>query len=276
MTSSRQPTPPGNTSLLDQFQNTRASFMGLVHAHIDLLKAELNDILGEIKTLAGLAGAMLLIGLMTAIMLWVGGFLFLGEWLFGSIGWGFAHGILLGIGLLVTLALTIAGSRARYAAISFVVALLLVVGVALLCGLNVAYDAANSTSTNLAGPINTPGFVALIGGIVIGAILFALLLALTAGTRGLVGGLFLGAVLGALAGWLIAGAPWTWPPAIAFAILIGLVAWPILHAILAYPHLDVAARFERLQPKQSIEAMNETREWLEEQWQTRLPARGKK
>jgi hypothetical protein len=54
------------------------------------------------------------------------------------------------------------------------------------------------------------------------------------------------------------------------------VAWPILNLIFAYPHLDPAARFKRLYPQQSIDAMEETRTWLEEQWQTRLPTRGNK
>jgi hypothetical protein len=269
-------TPPGNTSLLDQFQKTRESFMALVQAHITLLKAELNDILGEVKTLATQAGIAIAIAHMTAHMRDVGGLLFLGEWLFGSIGWGFAHGILLGIGILVALALAMVGSRARYATISFVVALIVTILVALLCGLNVAYDAANATAGNLAAPFGTPGVVALLGGMVLGGLLFALLLARAWGRRGIIIGLILGIVLGARAGWLIAGAPWTWPPAIGFAILIGLIVWPMLHVILAYPHLDPAERFAKLQPKQSIEAMNETREWLEEQWQTRLPTRGDK
>ena len=63
---------------------------------------------------------------MTAVLLWVGGFLFLGEWLFGSIGWGLAHGLLFGIGLIVALALAIVGSRARYCVLSFVVAAFIV------------------------------------------------------------------------------------------------------------------------------------------------------
>ena len=71
--------------------------MRLFQAHIELLKAEFNDILGELKVLATQAGIALGIALMTAILLWVGGFLFLGEWLFGSIGWGLAHGLLFGI-----------------------------------------------------------------------------------------------------------------------------------------------------------------------------------
>jgi hypothetical protein len=276
MTNPERPVEPGHTSLLDQFGKTRESLMGLAHAHVDLFKAELNDIIGEIKKLATFAGIALGIALMTGVMLWVGGFLFLGEWLFGSIGWGFAHGVLLGIALLVALALAIVGSRARYAATSFLVALAIVVIVALVCGTNIASNAAASVAGNLAAPINTPGWVAVGGGAVVGAIVFAILLAVAAGGRGFIGGLIVGLFIGGLVGWLIAGAPWTWPPAVGFAIVVGLIAWPILNVILAWSHLDPAERFARLYPRQSIEAAQETRQWLEEQWQTRRPGRGSK
>ncbi len=276
MTSNQRPSEPEQTSLLDQIQRTRESFMGLLQAHIALLRAEFDSILGEVKVLASLAGAALGIAFMTAILVWVGGFLFMGEWLFGSIGWGLAHGLLLGIALIVALALGIVGARARYSVISFLVAFVIVVAIALLCGLNVAYNAVESVVPNLAGPFNAPGVIAVLGGLVIGALLFGVLLAFVGGVRGALGGIFLGAFLGIFVGWLIAGAPWTWPPALGFAITIGLVAWPILNVIFAWPSLDPAARFARLYPKQSIEAANETRDWLEEQWQTRLPKRGKK
>lgn len=276
MTSSKQPTGAEPIGLLDQFQRTRESFMGLLQAHIALLKAELNDILGEIKVLATQAGILLLFALLTSILLYVGGALFLGEWLFGSIGWGLAHGVLLGITIMVIMALAIVGARARTAVYSFLLSVLIVVGVAVLCGSNVAYDAIAQASGNLAQPFGAPGVIALLGGIVLGALLFGILFAFVGGAKGAIGGAVLGVFLGAIVGWLIAGAPWTWPPAVAFAIVIGLVAWPILAVVVAYQSLDPAARFARLKPQQSIDAANETRAWMEEQWQTRLPKRGNK
>ena len=90
-----------------------------------------------------------------------------------------------------------------------------------------------------------------------------------------IGGLVLGAILGMPVGWLIGGAPWTWPPAVGFAITIGLIAWPILHAVIAWPGLDIGERFKKLYPQQSIDAANETKAWLEEQWQTRKPTLGR-
>ena len=276
MTTSQPPTEPRSTSLMAQFQQTRAALMALLHAHIDLFKAELDAIMGEIKMLATQAGLILVFALMTGILLYVGGFLFEGEWLFGSIGWGLAHGVLLGIAVIVALVLAILGAGARHSITSFVVSLLLVIVIAVACGSNVGYNQAVLVGQNLASPFGNPGFVALIGGLIVGAIVFAILLGFAAGGRAAFGGVFLGILLGAIVGWVIAGAPWTWPPAAGFAITIGLIAWPILNTSFAFRRLDPTARFKRLYPQQSIDAANETRAWLEEQWQTRLPKRGSK
>lgn len=276
MTDSKRPAGRAETSLLGQFGQTRASFMALLHAHIDLFKAELDSIMGEIKMLATQAGIALVVALMTGILMWVGGFLFAGEWLFGSIGWGLAQGVLLGVAVIVALALAIVGASPRYALTSFVISFVVVILVALLCGSNVAYNQAALIAPNLASPFGSPGVVALVGGLIIGALLFAILLAFVGGLRGAIGGLFIGIVPGAIVGWLIGGAPWTWPPAVGFAITIGLICWPILNVIICFPRLNVAERFKRLYPRQSIEAANETRAWLEEQWQTRSPKRGSK
>ncbi len=265
--------PP--SSLGEQIGRTRSSFMRLVQAHIALLRAELDEIMGEVKVLATQAGAILGIALFTATMLYVGGFLFLGEWLFGSIGWGFAHGVLFGVAIIVNLAFMMLGARGSSLALAFVLAAGLTVAIALLCGSNVAYNTAAGAASGLAQPLGTPGIVALLGGIVIGIVLFTLLFARAGGRNGAIAGFFLGAILGALVGWLIAGAPWTWPPAVGFAITIGLIAWAMLAALLALPGLNPEERFAKLYPRQSIESFEETRTFLEEQWASRRPKLGK-
>lgn len=222
-----------------------------------------------------MAGIALGIALMTGTLLYVGGWLFLGEWLFGSIGWGLAHGVLFGLAMIVVLAFAILGARARTASFSFLLALLVIIGLALLCGSNVAYNAASSFAASLGSPLNSPALVALLAGALFGAILFSLMFARVAGRGGFIGGLGLGTILGMPVGWLIGGAPWTWPPAIGFAITIGLIAWPIMHAVIAWPGLDPGERFKKLYPQQSIDAANETKAWLEEQWQTRKPTLGR-
>jgi hypothetical protein len=252
-----------------QFGRTRAAFVGLFQAHVDLFKAELAEILAQLKLITAQAGCALVLLVMTGTLLYVGGFLFLGEWLFGSIGWGLAHGVLFGVAMAVILGLAILGATRGAALGSLVLAVLATIGLALLCGSNAAYNAASEIATQMAFPLDSTGSVALLSGAVIGAIVFALLLARLAGRSGLIGGLFLGALLGMPIAWLIAASPWTWPPAIGFAITLGLILWPILDAVLALPGLDPAERFARLAPRQSIEAAKETRAWLEEQWQTR-------
>lgn len=267
-------TPPA--SLAEQIGRTRSSFGRLAGAHVGLLKAEIGEIVDQLKVLGALAGVILALGLLVGNMLYIGGFLFLGEWLFGSIGWGLAHGVLFAIAIIVALVMAILGAPARAPALAFIGAIVVTVAIALLCGSNVGYEAASQVASGLAQPLNSPGVVALLVGALVGAIVFMLVLARAAGRGGAIGGFVLGAFLGGLVGWLIAGAPWTWPPAIGFAITIGLVAWPILTAAFALPGLDPAERFSRLYPKQSIEAFEETRTFLEEQWASRRPMRAKK
>jgi hypothetical protein len=276
-----QPRPPfperdEPVTLGGQFGKTRQAFMDLLNAHVELAKAEFSEISGFIAVLAGLAGMMLGVALVVFVMFYVGGFLFLGEWLFGSIGWGFAHGLLFGIALIVNLALAFVGASGRALTGALILALIVIAAVGLLCGSNAGYNLANGVAGGLAQPLGTPGVVALLGGIVFGALLFMLLFARLGGRNGAIGGLFLGAILGALLGWLIAGAPWTWAPAFGFAITIGLIAWPIFAAVLAIPGLDVEKRFSRLYPRQSMEAATETKEWLEEQWRSRQPKLGRR
>jgi hypothetical protein len=259
-----------------QFGRTRASFSRLFRAHVDLAKAEIGEIVDQLKMLAALAGVVFVLALLVGNLLYVGGFLFLGEWLFGSMGWGLAHGVLLGVALIVALGLGIVGASRGAAVTSFLVALALAIVLALVMGSNIAYDTSAAVGTQLVSPLNSPGMVAGLSGVIIGAVIFAVLLWRVGGGGGAAGGLLLGVLLGGILGWLIGGAPWTWPPAVGLAITVGLLAWPILNVIVAWPQLDPAERFARLKPQQSIEAANETRAWLEEQWRNRRPTPGRK
>lgn len=264
-------------SVLEQFGRTRASFSRLLRAHVDLLKAEIGEILDEIKLLATLAGVALAVLLFVASMLYVGGFLFLGEWLFGSIGWGFAHGILFGLALVVSLMLAIVGASGRSLMGGFLLAVLVAIGLSPLCGSNIGYNTASHVAQNLVSPLNSAGIVAFGAGAIVGAIVFALVMwRAVGGSGGLIGGLLIGVVLGGIVGWLVAGAPWTWPPAVGFGITIGFITWPIVGAAAAIPALNMEERFGRLYPRQSIDAANETRAWLEEQWRSRQPKLGRK
>ena len=59
--------------------------------------------------IAGLGFAALTLALLTLVLVYVGTFLFLGEWLFGSMGWGILHGTLLAGALITAVVLNLAG-----------------------------------------------------------------------------------------------------------------------------------------------------------------------
>jgi hypothetical protein len=259
----------------EQFGRTRRAFSGLFSAHIALLRAELSEIFAQLKVMASLAGVALALALLVVTMLYVGGFLFLGEWLFGSIGWGLAHGVLFGLALIVVLGFGILGAGWRLVLISFAVAAVLTIGLALLLGSNVLYETANYFAQQLAAPLNSAAVVALLAGAIVVGLLLALLLWRVGGTGAALFGFIAGALLGLLLGGLLGGFAWEWPPAVGLAITLGLIVWPILHAALAWPRLDLEEHFGRLMPRQTMEAASETREWLEKQWQTRRPKLGK-
>ena len=208
----------------------------------------------------------LVIALLALIMLYVGGFLFLGEWLFGSMGWGLAHGVLLGVAIIVILGMAILGAPMGRSVVALVLSVLVVIGLGLLMGSSVTYDLASQVAAQLAAPFDSPAIVAAATGAILVGILLAILPWRLAGPGAAVVGLGVGLIVGAILGVLVGGIAWEWPPAVGFAITIGLIVWPILHVALVWPAIDIEARFGRLQPKQSIEAFEQTREWLEERW----------
>jgi hypothetical protein len=266
-------TAPG---LGEQFRRTRAAFSRLLSAHFALLRAELAAIGDLLKQIATLAAAILAFALLVASMLYVGGFLFLGEWAFGSLGWGLAHGVLFGLGVMVALMLAILGASGARALSAFLIALVVTIVIALLLGYNVLFETANYFAQQLAAPLNTPATVALLAGAVLLGVLMMVIFGRLFGVGGAVFGLVLGGLLGLFLGWIMGGISWTLPPAAGFAITIGLLLWPVVQVALAWPTIDLEARFGQLVPRQTIDSATETKEWLEEQWRTRRPTLGRK
>ena len=68
-------------------------------AHVDLAKAELSAISGEIARVAAFVGIALAVVFFAVILIVVGTALFTSEWLLGSMGWGILHGTLLFAGI---------------------------------------------------------------------------------------------------------------------------------------------------------------------------------
>jgi hypothetical protein len=73
----------GAPGLRSAFARTRAAIRSLVAAHVELLKAELQVAMREVAIIAGLLAAALVLAILLLLLLWVGTWLFLGEWLFG-------------------------------------------------------------------------------------------------------------------------------------------------------------------------------------------------
>ena len=76
--------------------------MAFVRAHVELARTELAEITSEIGRVLALASVAIGCLILLLLLLAIGGLLFAGEWLFGSIGWG----LLLGAELLVAVAVT--------------------------------------------------------------------------------------------------------------------------------------------------------------------------
>ena len=75
--------------------------MGMLRAHVDLAKAEGEGIKDEAARAGGLGAAALACLILLGFLVPIGGILFYGDWVFGSIGWGLLHGTELLIGIAV-------------------------------------------------------------------------------------------------------------------------------------------------------------------------------
>jgi uncharacterized membrane protein YeaQ/YmgE (transglycosylase-associated protein family) len=79
---------------------TKDAAVRLVEAHVALARAEAVPILENVKGVAVAAGLAVGFGIFAALVVIVGMPLFLGEWLFGSLGWGIVHGAALGVAII--------------------------------------------------------------------------------------------------------------------------------------------------------------------------------
>ena len=247
----------------------------MLDAHVALARLEIAAIGREIGMLAGkLAAALALLVLFVGLLVPVGSALFLGEWLFGSMAWGIAHGALGGIALAVVLvvsALRVSTGRIIVATLlAFLVSLL----VALSFGLGWAHEGWRVLGDSvLAGvdPANRPLLAALLftGGLVaiFGLLVGARLAAPGERVMGAVFGLLAGVVAGALLGALSA-ISFTLEVGIAVGIVVGLVCWSAFLLATLRGH-DWEAFRNRFIPSAAIDSTQETLEWI----RTRMPGR---
>ncbi|MFH0751768.1 MAG: hypothetical protein V2B17_08020, partial [Chloroflexota bacterium] len=265
-----EPPPSRPPGIREQAAHTMSAGRRLVAAHVDLAKAELAAIVEDAKQVAALVGAALALVLYVGLLVPVGIALFMGEWLFGSMGWGILHGMLFSVGTAVVLVLGALRVSPRYLAGALLVAVLVGIAVGIVLGLALPNAAFAAIGTTLVPGIDA-GVRPLLVGIVLWALTLGLLGALAGaragGSGGAVGGLVAGMLLGALAGAFTA---------ISFSVQVGaalgvtaaLIAWPIL-AALALRGYDPGELKRRFVPQASIDAARETMDFVQE----RLPGR---
>ena len=246
-----------------------AAALRIGRAHVALAKAEFSAILDEGQRFGILAGVAVALVLFALLLVTVGGTLFLGEWLFGSIGWGALLGTELAIGgavVLILAALYVPAERivARLA-VSFLAGLILAVVLAL----NIPNRAFTSIGTSVLASVDAgprPLVVGLLVGAGVGAIV-GLIVGLK-GRRGLGG--TLGTIVGLAALFLLVGALLAvdYSPAVTIALGLALMLalWPILLALDTRQRgIDVEALKDRFYPKLTIDTTKETIEWLQRQ-----------
>jgi hypothetical protein len=248
--------------------------MRMLRAHIALLKAELAVAGRELGIIVGLAAGAIALAILVAILLYVGTLLFMGEWLFGSMGWGIIHGTLLGAAIIGFVGINLAGGSVRsygWGALWGVVA-------AVVISVLLAFNLTNDSAEWGAGLIEdqllldrqwAPTLVGLVVGAIIAAAAALIVgwrfewklgspLAMTIG----------GAVLGGFVGALFASTRYDNPDGVVgLAIMVGLLTWIIVGIALAYRRgFDPGARYASLMPRESIAAFEKSRDFLEEQW----------
>jgi hypothetical protein len=257
----------------------RASFMRMIDAHVQLLRAEFGVIGREIGIIAGLVVAAIAVAILTGILLYVGGALFLGDWLFGSMGWGIIHGTLLAVAIIGFVGVDLAGGDVRRYGWGFVIGIVTTVLVALFLLSNVGNEGGEATRRWLVDSFQTEQlpfgdeWLVFLSGIVIGAVVGAII-GLIVVWRGRLGGSArTGAVVGlALVGAIVAG---IWLPTryeaadgvLGLAIALGFVAWIVAGLMLAArAGFDPEGRYAKLVPRESIAAFEVTKTFLTEQW----------
>ena len=247
-----------------QLGATFAAGKRLLRAHVDLAKAELADIVDEVKRMVALIGAAIGILVVAGFLFLIGGILFLGDWLFGSIGWGVLLGFLLLADVALVLVLLALDVKARRIGSALVVAAVAGIVVGVLLALNLTNRGWTALGDQVAAAYNPDTRTVLLALGISAAVLGVLgfLLQVRNGFGAAIGGLIAGAVVGALLGGLTvieipaqAGA--------AMGVLVALIAWPILAGRdVMRTGVDGEALARKFTPEATIGLTKETIEWV--------------
>jgi hypothetical protein len=253
--------PPG---IRAQISATVEAAKRLVRAHVDLAKTEIGEIVDEVKRLVALFAFAFAMLVLVGLLLVVGGLLFLGEWLFGSIGWG----VLLGVFLLldaaavaVLLALDVKASRIGS---SLLVALIVGAVIGVVMALDLTHRGWTTLGDSVAAAYdpNTRAVLLAVGvsALVLGMLGFAT--GIGSGFRHAWLRLVVWALIGVPVGLLtVVSIPGT--VGAALGVLVFLIAWPVIAGRdLARTGIDGEAMKRKFTPEATIELTKETIEWV--------------
>jgi hypothetical protein len=253
----------------EQLSATFEAAVRIGRAHVALAKAELGEIASEAKRVGILAGIAFGFLFFAGLLVPVGMTLFLGEWIFGSIGWGVLLGGEVAIGgaiVLVFAGLYVPGQRI---AAQLLIALIAGIVLAVLLALDLPHRGFTSLGASLMPAVDS-GPRPLIVGILVGAIVGALIgivlgLARRAGVGGTIAVALGLAILGLLVG-AILSIDYSLAVAIALGLTLALALWPALVGVDTYRRgIDFEALKNRFYPRLTIETTKETIEWVRKQ-----------
>ncbi len=236
----------------------------LLRAHTDLAKVELGEIVDEVKRMVALIGVAVGVVVVASLLLLVGGMLFLGEWLFGSIGWGVLLGTLLLVDVAIMAVLLAFDVKSGRLTASFLIAAVAGIAVGVLLALNLTNRGWTALGDSVA-PAYDPSTRTVLLALGVSAAVVGLL-GLLAGIRNGVGAAVGGLIAGGLVGALLGGLTVISIPAQAGAatgVLVILITWPILAGRdVMRTGIDGDAIAKKFTPEQTIELTKETIEWV--------------
>jgi MFS family permease len=257
----------------EQFGATKQAAYRLAAAHIELARAEMAEILDEVKQVAALVGVAIAVVLFATILVTVGSSLFLGEWLFGSMGWGILLFTELSVAIALISILIALDVPAAHLGRGLIIATIVGVVVGLLAGFwvfNRLWEAIGVAVAPNLDPATRPLAVGTAVGAGLGAIIGVVGGTQTRGRSigGIIGSAIVALILGAIAGAALgafSAITFGWPVAVGLGIAILLGTWIGLCALeAARGSIDMEAWPRKFYPSQTIETAKETMEWLRE------------
>jgi len=193
--------------------------------------------------------------------------LFLGEWVFGSMGWGILHGTEVSVAGALVLVVVALGIDAGVVVGSLVVGTVVGVLVAVVLALNLTNRGWTWLGDQVAGNVAAENRPLVVGVVVLAVVFAALGLVLGLASRSVanvIRGLVIGVLLGAGVGAVTAIAL-SVQVAAAIGLTVGLLAWTVAVAFGAFRSgIDTEALKARFMPNATIDTTKESIEWIRE------------